>query len=168
MKALRELDDEISETTVERLCERVEMHQAKFKLHHSKMDHFVAHMEDGDTYARALQVLEFEALKKHKSMVKKLLRDKMIKEPSLNFLMRHGKRYLKSIEWLPKNFTASETWAQNLRYELTPRSSKYLKAKLKPFTEWVQSELDNYGCVSNEEAKAKYTELYGAPKAQSA
>ena len=109
MKALRELDDENSETTVERLCERVEMHPAKFKLHHSKMDHFVEHMEDGDTYARALQVLEFEALKKHKSMVKKLLRDKMIKEPSLNFLMRHGKRYLKSIEWLPKNFTASKT-----------------------------------------------------------
>ena len=37
-----------------------------------------------------------------------------------------------------------------------------------PFTEWVQSEIDNYGCVSNEEAKAKYTELYGAPKAQNA
>ena len=51
---------------------------------------------------------------------------------------------------------------------MTPRSSKYLKAKLKPFTEWVQSELDDYGCVSNEEAKAKYTELSDAPKTQSA
>ena len=59
-------------------------------------------------------------------------------------------------------------WAQELRSELSPKPKKYLKAKLKPFANWLQHELEKDVHVSNADAKAKYTELYGAPKSQTA
>ena len=168
VKALREFDSDESQTSIERICERVEISPEKFKLHHSKLDHFEEHLDDGDTYARAVQVLEFQALRVHRAKVKQFLRENQIKEPSLNNLVRYGKRFLNCVDWLPSNFKVGKTWAQELRCEVSPRKNKYLKAKLKPFANWLQRELEKDSSVSNEDVKAKYTELFGAPKSQSA
>ena len=45
-------------------------------------------------------------------------------------------------------------------------AEKQTSAKLKPFTSWLKRELDEDGSVSNKDAKAKYTDLFGAPKSQ--
>ena len=79
--------------------------------------------------------------------------------------MREGKKHL-GTEWIPNNFTCTKTWAKNLRFRLAPRKEKFLPARLKPFASWLQKQLDEDGNVSNANAKAKYTELFGAPKSQ--
>ena len=49
---------------------------------------------------------------------------------------------------------------------MAPRKDKYLPARLKPFASWLKKQLEEDGNVSNADTKAKYTELFGAPKSQ--
>ena len=167
VKALKKLDDENNEETVQRMCERVEMSVSMFKLHHSRLDHFSDYMEEGETYTKALKFLENEALTTHRNAVIKFFKDHNMDNPSLNYIMREGKKRL-GIEWLPKKFACNMSWAKILRFKISPRKDKHLPARLKPFTMWLNKVLAEDGCVSNGDAKDKYTELFGAPKSQTA
>ena len=90
----------------------------------------------------------------------KWMSDNNIKKPTLRALMREGKKRA-TMEWLPANFKCSTNWAQNLRYGIESRSKKFLPAKLCPFTTWLEKKLEQDGNVSNSDAKAKYTVLWG-------
>ena len=145
MKALNDVDNEDDDTPMEQICVRVKLSMAALKLHHSKIDHFA---------------LQKEALREHKKSMLKWISDNNVKKPTLRALMREGKKRA-TMEWLPENFSCSANWAQNLRYGIESRSKKHLPARLLPFTRWLEKKLEEDGNVSNSDAKAKYTGLWG-------
>lgn len=165
VKALCDVDNEEDDTPIEQICVRVKLSVASLKLHHSKIDHFKKFLEDEETYASAVQALQKEALREHRKAMLKWMSDNNIKKPTLRALMREGKKRA-TMECLPDNFKCSTNWAQNLRYGIESRSKKFLPAKLRPFTTWLEKKLEQDGNVSNSDAKAKYTVLWGAPKSQ--
>ena len=136
---------------------------AAFKLHHIRLDHFESCLNDFEISSSDVEKLEVEALQKFNLEVKEFIDQQNMTCRSVNCICRITEEIK---EWLTKSFKGNKKWATRFRNKFLARKKKGMKTKYKPFVLWLERTLESDECVSNVEAKEKYTTLYGAPKSQ--
>ena len=168
-KTLKKYDDEDNNTPIHVLCKKVGMTKEIFLQHYDEAAFFHEEYEDGSTYGQALDKLQKQRNEELRRKTMLRLKQRLTKPrqmPSVQYISRIGQEVLKEFPspWI--SCSCKRSWAQAIQHELWPQKKK--GKKLNPMVKWIEEHLSQNEFLENNDARKKYSELYGPIKSQKA